>query len=84
MTGRVSFFCRGRVVQPMLPVGSGTPSTLAPQTVDWDLLLTAETHNFPCAVAPYPGERSCLLSVGLSCTSESNLVLVFYRPCFAT
>jgi hypothetical protein len=26
-----------------------------PKGRDWDLLLTAETHNFPCAVAPYPG-----------------------------
>lgn len=28
---------------------------MAPQDRDWDILLTAETHNFPCAVAPYPG-----------------------------
>jgi len=33
----------------------GNPSALAPQKRDWDLLLTAETHNFPCAVAPFPG-----------------------------
>ncbi len=31
------------------------PAALAPQDRDWDILLTAETHNFPCAVAPYPG-----------------------------
>lgn len=42
-------------VKPMLPVSPGNPSALAPQRRDWDLLLTAETHNFPCAVAPYPG-----------------------------
>jgi len=40
----------------MLPALPGAPSPLMPQDRDWDLLLTAETHNFPCAVAPYPGE----------------------------
>jgi phosphoribosylformylglycinamidine synthase len=39
----------------MLPINCGSPSALAPQDRDWDVLLTAETHNFPCAVAPYPG-----------------------------
>ena len=47
---------RGRRVSPMLPSQPGGPSPLAPSGRDWDLLLTAETHNFPCAVAPYPGE----------------------------
>lgn len=46
---------RGGEVEPLLPVQSGQPSAVAPQRRDWDLLLTAETHNFPCAVAPYPG-----------------------------
>ena len=41
----------------MLPLQPGGPSPLAPQDRDWDILLTAETHNFPCAVAPYPGEQ---------------------------
>lgn len=47
---------RGFKVTPILPLNPGGPSALAPQARDWDLLLTAETHNFPCAVAPYPGE----------------------------
>lgn len=47
---------RGGPVTPTLPVVPGAPSALAPQERDWDVLLTAETHNFPCAVAPYPGE----------------------------
>ena len=42
-------------MRPMLPLNCGVPSALAPQDRDWDVLLTAETHNFPCAVAPYPG-----------------------------
>lgn len=49
---------RGFKVKPMLPVRPGAPSPLAPQDRDWDLLLTAETHNFPCAVAPFPGAET--------------------------
>ena len=45
-------------MQPVLPLNCGSPSALAPQPRDWDLLLTAETHNFPCAVAPYPGAHT--------------------------
>jgi hypothetical protein len=48
---------RGFEVSPLLPSSPGAPGPLAPRRVDYDLLLTAETHNFPCAVAPYPGER---------------------------
>lgn len=46
---------RGFQVTPMLPQTPGQPCPLGPSPRDWDLLLTAETHNFPCAVAPYPG-----------------------------
>ncbi|GBF90353.1 hypothetical protein Rsub_02459 [Raphidocelis subcapitata] len=49
---------RGGRVKPILPLHPGGPSALAPQDRDWDLLLTAETHNFPCAVAPYPGAET--------------------------
>ncbi|GAB4814933.1 hypothetical protein N2152v2_001979 [Parachlorella kessleri] len=49
---------RGGPVTPLLPVNAGGPSALAPQQRDWDVLLTAETHNFPCAVAPYPGAET--------------------------
>ena len=47
---------RGFKVKPLLPAHPGAPCPLAPQDRYWDLLLTAETHNFPCAVAPYPGQ----------------------------
>lgn len=49
---------RGFKVRPLLPLNPGGPSALGPQGRDWDLLLTAETHNFPCAVAPYPGAET--------------------------
>ncbi|PNH02126.1 putative phosphoribosylformylglycinamidine synthase, chloroplastic/mitochondrial [Tetrabaena socialis] len=49
---------RGFDVTPLLPSHPGSPSPLTPQARDWDLLLTAETHNFPCAVAPFPGAET--------------------------
>ena len=49
---------RGTDVTPMLPVTPGAPGPLSPRPRTWDLLLTAETHNFPCAVAPYPGAET--------------------------
>lgn len=47
---------RGTLIKQVLPSNPGMPSPIIPQDRDWDLLLTAETHNFPSAVAPYPGE----------------------------
>ena len=49
---------RGGPVEALLPQVPGTPSKLAKAKRDWDILLTAETHNFPCAVAPYPGAET--------------------------
>lgn len=48
----------GADVTPLLPQQPGAPCALAPVKRTWDLLLTAETHNFPCAVAPYPGAET--------------------------
>ena len=56
----------------MLPALPGAPSPLMPQDRDWDLLLTAETHNFPCAVAPYPG------STGFVCEGWGGIYLGVY------
>ena len=49
---------RGGRIAPLLPATPGRPGPLAPAPRDWDILLTAETHNFPCAVAPYPGAET--------------------------
>ncbi|CAI5512570.1 unnamed protein product [Closterium sp. Naga37s-1] len=49
---------RGRVVSAILPENPGQPSKLAPEERDYDILFTAETHNFPCAVAPFPGAET--------------------------
>ncbi|BBN14710.1 phosphoribosylformylglycinamidine synthase [Marchantia polymorpha subsp. ruderalis] len=49
---------RGRVVEPLRPSAPGTPSPLSTIKRDLDILFTAETHNFPCAVAPFPGAET--------------------------
>ena len=49
---------RGGVVQKFEPSAPGSPSPIGPVSKDMDLLLTAETHNFPCAVAPFPGAET--------------------------
>ena len=72
-------------MRPALPLSVGGPSAVAPQPRDWDVLLTAETHNFPCAVAPYPGAAlACSGLVPLH--SEDNflqIVLYYVRCCGA-
>ena len=48
---------RGGIVHPLLPSHPGQCSPLDIREQDWDVLLTAETHNFPCAVAPCPARQ---------------------------
>ena len=42
-------------LRPLLP---GSTCLLDLSARDLDILFTAETHNFPCAVAPYPGAET--------------------------
>lgn len=49
---------KGFSVNSLRPVLSGSTSPLSTFTCDLDILFTAETHNFPCAVAPYPGAET--------------------------
>ncbi|GJM96398.1 hypothetical protein PR202_ga13228 [Eleusine coracana subsp. coracana] len=42
-------------LRPMIP---GSTSPLSIMMRELDILFTAETHNFPCAVAPYPGAET--------------------------
>jgi phosphoribosylformylglycinamidine synthase len=49
---------RGTAVKPVLPVTPGSPSPVDAVDRDFDVLFTAETHNFPCAVAPFPGAET--------------------------
>lgn len=49
---------RGFPVNQLRPVQPGSTCPLSASTRDLDILFTAETHNFPCAVAPYPGAET--------------------------
>lgn len=49
---------RGFQVNPILPSNPGELSVLRPAPKDYDLLLTAETHNFPTAICPFPGAET--------------------------
>jgi len=48
----------GRTCQVMAPVHPGQPSPLTVREVTNHLLFTAETHNFPTGVAPFPGAET--------------------------
>ena len=74
--------CRGFKTRPILPLTEAGPAALAPQDRDWDILLTAETHNFPCAVAPYPGtlpdcdvSNMSSFATDLSCMTNKEMLL---------
>lgn len=45
----------GHTFKTLIPVQPGKCSELVPQSVTYDITLTAETHNFPTGVAPFPG-----------------------------
>jgi len=48
----------GQALQTLMPTHPGQPSALAMQGATYHLLLTAETHNFPTGVAPFPGAET--------------------------
>ncbi|KAM7499295.1 hypothetical protein LguiA_023709 [Lonicera macranthoides] len=49
---------KGFLVNQLRPIQPGSTCLLSPSTRDLAILFTAETHNFPCAVAPYPGAET--------------------------
>ena len=49
---------RGGTAMVLRPLSPGSPGELVKEEVDLDLLLTAETHNFPSGVAPFPGAET--------------------------
>ncbi|KAI3697421.1 hypothetical protein L6452_30426 [Arctium lappa] len=49
---------KGFLANQLRPTQPGSTSPLSLSTRDLDILFTAETHNFPCAVAPYPGAET--------------------------
>ncbi len=48
----------GYTVRTLIPREVSGPSPLFEEDVDHDLLFTAETHNFPSGVAPFPGAET--------------------------
>lgn len=49
---------KGFLVNQLRPINPGLTCPLDMSICDLDILFTAETHNFPCAVAPYPGAET--------------------------
>ena len=49
---------KGFPVKQLRPVQPGSTCPLNASNRDLDILFTAETHNFPCAVAPHPGAET--------------------------
>ncbi len=48
----------GYDINTILPMNPGEPSSFTEQEVRYNVLLTAETHNFPTGVAPFPGAET--------------------------
>lgn len=49
---------RGYEILALFPEKPGTPSPFRDRTVRYDIIFTAETHNFPTGVAPFPGAET--------------------------
>ncbi len=48
----------GYEIDTIMPTQPGFPSSFAKTKVHYHVLLTAETHNFPTGVAPFPGAET--------------------------
>jgi len=48
----------GHEIATIIPNNPGEPSGFSMQYVTYHLMLTAETHNFPTGVAPFPGAET--------------------------
>ncbi|KDO20696.1 phosphoribosylformylglycinamidine synthase [Saprolegnia parasitica CBS 223.65] len=49
---------KGAKIKTLAPANVGGPSALAERNLESHVLLTAETHNFPSGVAPFPGAET--------------------------
>src|SRR3972149_12255197 len=49
---------RGYKIYTLLPVISLQPSAFSLNEVTYHIIFTAETHNFPSGVAPFPGAET--------------------------
>jgi len=49
---------RGYKMRTIVPQQPGAPGPMVSAEVDYDIIFTAETHNFPSGVAPFPGAET--------------------------
>jgi phosphoribosylformylglycinamidine synthase len=49
---------RGYRVRTLVPARPGEPAPFVAADADYDVIFTAETHNFPSGVAPFPGAET--------------------------
>lgn len=49
---------RGYKVQTIVPENPSVPSRFKKADIHYDVIFTAETHNFPSGVAPFPGAET--------------------------
>jgi phosphoribosylformylglycinamidine synthase len=49
---------RGRDIYTIVPDNPGKPSAFAMRRLPYHIIFTAETHNFPTGVAPFPGAET--------------------------
>ncbi len=49
---------KGYEIDTIIPADPGKPSAFTAAKVQYHVLLTAETHNFPTGVAPFPGAET--------------------------
>src|SRR5512139_567894 len=49
---------RGYAIATLLPERPGAPSPLVRRDATYHVIFTAETHNFPTGVAPFPGAET--------------------------
>ncbi len=49
---------RGYAIRTIIPGNPRVPSRLIKEHLQYDVIFTAETHNFPSGVAPFPGAET--------------------------
>ena len=45
-------------IRTIVPARPGEPSPFVASDLDYHVIFTAETHNFPSGVAPFPGAET--------------------------
>ena len=85
---------RGYRIRTLVPARAGEPASLLLSESDYDIIFTAETHNFPSGVAPFPGAetgtggrirdvhatgRGALVVAGTAAYCVGNLSIPGYR-----